>query len=234
MDLTRPAGRSLRRVRPGYTNCQGFASKHGGASLRSTALCAELPNTSRKSAPEGTPRLEQHNCLVYTCESDSHWRFKSSEGDVAVPVSGTYGLMTMRSSGKRCVVAWISTPAHVLTCTSNERDCKLSPLEPICNELIYPNRHLSAKVAPRAPAGSPSRTRAGPPAAPAARRPRRSARGGASRSSTGTSSDGSMPFGITAIRASSSPNTSAVLAHVRRAGDHALGRLAIQRSTPWI
>ena len=63
----------------------------------------------------------------------------------------------------------------------------------------------SGRAAPRARAGSPSRRRAARPAARASRPAGRSARAACRRSSTGTSSEGSMPFGITATRSSSSP-----------------------------
>ena len=80
------------------------------------------------------------------------------------------------------------------------------------------------RAAPRARAGSPSRRPAGPPAGPAARRARRSAARSASRSSTGTSSDGSIPLGITRdALLLEAVDVGHVLAHVGRAGDHAVG-----------
>ena len=79
-------------------------------------------------------------------------------------------------------------------------------------------------AARRARGGSPSRRRAGRRAARAARRARRTARAARARSPTGCRSRGSIPFGITVIRAlGDAEDVGDVAAHVVRAGDHAVG-----------
>ena len=113
------------------------------------------PEYFKQNGTPNVPRdLEQHNCLVYThANPDSHWRFKSPEGDIAVPVHGNVRLNDDE-------VIWQAVRGglgiSMLPTFTVGTDLQAGRLQAVLTEYIpvernlyamyLPNRHLSAKV----------------------------------------------------------------------------------------
>jgi DNA-binding transcriptional LysR family regulator len=106
----------------------------------------------------GVPRVPQdltrHNCIVYThATPDSFWRFRSPEGEIAVPVTGNLRLNDDE-------VIWQAVLGGVgvslLPTFTVGRDLQAGRLQAVLADytpadrhlyaLYLPNRHLSAKV----------------------------------------------------------------------------------------
>ena len=98
--------------------------------------------------------LTQHNCLVYThANPDSLWRFRSPEGDIAVPVRGN-----LRLNDDEVIWQAVLGGAgiSILPTFTVGKDLQSGSLQAVLTEyvpreanlyaLYLPNRHLTAKV----------------------------------------------------------------------------------------
>ena len=117
-------------------------------------VCATPGYFEKHGVPVVPNDLTQHNCLVYThANPDSSWRFKSAEGDIAVPVRGNLRLNDDE-------VIWQAVLGglgiSMLPTFTVGKDLQSGRLQAVLTEYIpternlyalyLPNRHLSAKV----------------------------------------------------------------------------------------
>lgn len=117
-------------------------------------VCATPAYFEKHGVPQVPQDLLHHNCLVYThANPDSFWRFRSSEGDIAVPVRGNLRLNDDE-------VIWQAMlgglGVSLLPTFTVGRDLQSGRLRAVLTEytpaernlfaLYLPNRHLSAKV----------------------------------------------------------------------------------------
>jgi DNA-binding transcriptional LysR family regulator len=113
------------------------------------------PEYFEKHGVPATPRdLARHNCIVYThANPDSLWRFRSAEGDVAVPVTGNLRLnddeVIWQSVLGGLGISLLPTFTVGKDLQSGRLQAVLTQYTPSERNLyaVYlPNRHLSAKV----------------------------------------------------------------------------------------
>jgi len=117
-------------------------------------VCATPGYFEKHGIPIVPQDLTKHNCLVYThANPDSHWRFRSPEGETVVPVRGNLKLNDDE-------VIWQSVRGglgiSILPTFTVGNDLQSGRLQAVLSEyvpaetnlyaLYLPNRHLSAKV----------------------------------------------------------------------------------------
>jgi DNA-binding transcriptional LysR family regulator len=117
-------------------------------------VCATPEYFEKHGVPAVPQDLADHNCIVYThANPDSLWRFKSPEGDIAVPVRGNLRLNDDE-------VIWQAVLGglgiSLLPTFTVGKDLQSGRLQAVLTEytpternlfaLYLPNRHLSAKV----------------------------------------------------------------------------------------
>jgi DNA-binding transcriptional LysR family regulator len=117
-------------------------------------VCATPEYFEKHGVPAVPQDLAGHNCLVYThANPDSLWRFKSPEGDIAVPVRGNLKLNDDEVIW-RAVLGGLGI--SLLPTFTVGKDLQSGRLHAVLTEytpsernlyaLYLPNRHLSAKV----------------------------------------------------------------------------------------
>jgi DNA-binding transcriptional LysR family regulator len=113
------------------------------------------PAYFEKHGVPATPRdLAQHNCIVYThANPDSQWRFRSSEGDIAVPVKGNLRLNDDEVIWQAVLGGLGISLLPTFTVGEDLQSGRLravlteyTPSERNLYAVYLPNRHLSAKV----------------------------------------------------------------------------------------
>jgi DNA-binding transcriptional LysR family regulator len=117
-------------------------------------VCGTPAYFEKHGVPAAPRDLAQHNCIVYThANPDSQWRFRSPEGDAAVPVKGNLRLNDDE-------VIWQAVLGGVgislLPTFTVGGDLQAGRLRAVLTEyttsernlyaVYLPNRHLSAKV----------------------------------------------------------------------------------------
>jgi DNA-binding transcriptional LysR family regulator len=117
-------------------------------------VCATPEYFRRHGVPRVPGDLAEHNCLVYThATPDSVWRFRSAEGEIAVPVRGNLRLnddeVLWRAMLGGLGVALLPTFTVGQDLQSGRLQAVLTeytPAERNLYALYLPNRHLSPKV----------------------------------------------------------------------------------------
>ena len=117
-------------------------------------VCATPKYFEQHGVPASPHDLTRHNCLVYThANPDSLWRFRSSEGDMAVPVRGN-----LRLNDDEVIWQAVLGGAGIsmLPTFTVGKDLQSGRLQAVLTEyvpsernlyaLYLPNRHLTAKV----------------------------------------------------------------------------------------
>lgn len=117
-------------------------------------VCATPKYFEEHGVPVSPHDLTQHNCLVYThANPDSLWRFRSPEGDIAVPVRGN-----LRLNDDEVIWQAVLGGAGIsmLPTFTVGKDLQSGRLQAVLAEyvpsernlyaLYLPNRHLTAKV----------------------------------------------------------------------------------------
>jgi DNA-binding transcriptional LysR family regulator len=117
-------------------------------------VCATPKYFEQHGVPVSPHDLTRHNCLVYThANPDSLWRFRSPEGDIAVPVRGN-----LRLNDDEVIWQAVLGGAGIsmLPTFTVGKDLQSGRLQAVLTEyvpsernlyaLYLPNRHLTAKV----------------------------------------------------------------------------------------
>lgn len=117
-------------------------------------VCASARYFEQHGVPATPQDLASHNCIVYThATPDGAWRFKSADGDIAVPVRGNLRINDDEAVWQSVLGgAGISVLPTFLAgedLQTGKLRAALTPYVPVEQSLyaLYlPNRHLSAKV----------------------------------------------------------------------------------------
>ena len=117
-------------------------------------VCGTPAYFEKFGVPAVPQDLSRHNCLVYTHSNpDSLWRFRSDDGDIAVPVRGNLKLnddeVIWQAVRGGAGISMLPTFTVGDDLKSGRLQAVLTPYVPAERNLyaVYlPNRHLSAKV----------------------------------------------------------------------------------------
>lgn len=117
-------------------------------------VCGTPAYFEKFGVPAVPQDLSRHNCLVYTHSNpDSLWRFRSDDGDIAVPVRGNLKLnddeVIWQAVRGGVGISMLPTFTVGDDLKSGRLQAVLTPYVPAERNLyaVYlPNRHLSAKV----------------------------------------------------------------------------------------
>jgi DNA-binding transcriptional LysR family regulator len=117
-------------------------------------VCATPEYFQKHGVPLVPQDLTQHNCLVYThANPDSFWRFRSPEGEIAVPVRGNLRLNDDEVIWRAMLGGLGVSLLPTFTVGEDLQAGRLravlteyTPAERNLYALYLPNRHLSAKV----------------------------------------------------------------------------------------
>lgn len=117
-------------------------------------VCATPGYFEKHGIPIVPQDLAEHNCLVYThANPDSYWRFRSSEGDIVVPVRGNLKLnddeviwQAVRGGLGISILPTFTVGNDLQSGHLQAVLAEYIPTETNLYALYLPNRHLSAKV----------------------------------------------------------------------------------------
>lgn len=117
-------------------------------------VCATPGYFEKHGIPIVPQDLAKHNCLVYThANPDSYWRFRSSEGDIVVPVRGNLKLnddeviwQAVRGGLGISILPTFTVGNDLQSGHLQAVLAEYIPTETNLYALYLPNRHLSAKV----------------------------------------------------------------------------------------
>jgi len=117
-------------------------------------VCGTREYFDKHGVPVVPQDLTKHNCIIYThANPDSAWRFRSAEGDIAVPVRGSLRLNDDEVIWKAVLGGLGISILPTFTVGEDLQSGRLhavlteyTPAERNLYALYLPNRHLSAKV----------------------------------------------------------------------------------------